>query len=422
MTQRKCPLYLASIALILGFGTIATADKITLKSGRVIQGTIIEESDGFVVVKTDKGITARFDAQLVKSVEKALTPTAIYKKRLASAESAADHLFLARFATKHNMAKKARLHYEKVLELSPNQGEARDKLGFSWDGQKWISRADYMKTLGLVKYKSRWVSESEKDLLQARAEAKKNRGKVRRLVWEAVKHKKLDRQIKAREQLGAMTPEALARPFRSALVLASRAERAFVVDSISSHSETRVFNKMLSRSVIAEPVRKIRHAALAALSSKKDRHAATYFTSALSSESPILRINAAHALMQFPDRRAVGPLIMTLRFETGDFGRAHIVNFTQRAYIRDFELSSGGTGLAIAEVADPVIDTFTEGTVLDVKVRKVEWYSKAAVLTHLTGQNFGVNQNSWVKWWKNNKKGFKLAPNARKKREEYLSK
>jgi hypothetical protein len=112
---------------------------------------------------------------------------------------------------------------------------------------------------------------------------------------------------------------------------------------------------------------------------------------------------------------------VTLRFESGDFGRAHIVNLTQRAYIKDFELTSGGTGLAIAEVADPVIGTFTEGTVLDVKVRKVEWYSKAAVLQHLTGRDFGINQTAWSNWYRKNKDSFQLSPEASKRRQKLLA-
>ena len=47
--------------------------------------------------------------------------------------------------------------------------------------------------------------------------------------------------------------------------------------------------------------------------------------------------------------------------------RVHTAVVTQRAYISDFELSSGGTGLAIAEVADPVVEIFQEGIVLDVR-------------------------------------------------------
>jgi type II secretory pathway component GspD/PulD (secretin) len=47
--------------------------------------------------------------------------------------------------------------------------------------------------------------------------------------------------------------------------------------------------------------------------------------------------------------------------------RVHISVVTQRAYISDYELASGGTGLAIAEVAQPIIATLQEGIVLDVR-------------------------------------------------------
>ena len=422
MTPLSKSLCLSSLALLILISPEANADKITLSSGRVMEGKVIEEKDGYVVIKTDKGITARFKAELIKSIEKAASPLERYEAMKAKAKTASDHLELARYCAKQNMKKEEEQHYKKVLELNPNQREARDKLGYAWNGQAWISRSNYMKDLGLVKYKGRWVSEAEKDLLVTRAEARKNRGKVRRLIWEAVKHKSLERQMKAREKLKGMSDLALVQPYRSALVLASQKERAFVIDSISSRvNSKKVFNKMLSRSVLAEPKRSIRHAALDALESKKDPNAALYFTSALSSESPILRINAANALMRFPDTRSIAPLIVTLRYETGDFGRAHVVNFTQRAYIRDFELSSGGTGLAIAEVADPVIDTFTEGTVLDVKVRKVEWYSKAAVLSHLTGADFGIKQVAWKNWYKKNKGQLALSPKAKKRRDAYLA-
>jgi general secretion pathway protein D len=40
---------------------------------------------------------------------------------------------------------------------------------------------------------------------------------------------------------------------------------------------------------------------------------------------------------------------------------------TQRAYVSDWELISGGTGLTVVEVADPIIATFQEGVVLEVR-------------------------------------------------------
>ncbi len=47
--------------------------------------------------------------------------------------------------------------------------------------------------------------------------------------------------------------------------------------------------------------------------------------------------------------------------------RVFVSVITQRAYIADYELVSGGTGFAIIEVADPVVQTFQEGVILDVQ-------------------------------------------------------
>ncbi len=62
------------------------------------------------------------------------------------------------------------------------------------------------------------------------------------------------------------------------------------------------------------------------------------------------------------DRIVNAPIVVA-----GDRQRVHTAVVTQRAYIADFELSSGGTGLAIAEVADPIVEVFQEGVVLDVR-------------------------------------------------------
>lgn len=47
--------------------------------------------------------------------------------------------------------------------------------------------------------------------------------------------------------------------------------------------------------------------------------------------------------------------------------RVHVSVITQRSYVQDYELVSGGTGLVVQEVADPVVATFQDGVILDVR-------------------------------------------------------
>jgi hypothetical protein len=58
-------------------------------------------------------------------------------------------------------------------------------------------------------------------------------------------------------------------------------------------------------------------------------------------------------------------------------------------------LVSGGTGFAIVEVADPVIQTNTTGVVLDADVRMVELRTRLRTLKKITGQDVG----KWRSWW-----------------------
>lgn len=71
----------------------------------------------------------------------------------------------------------------------------------------------------------------------------------------------------------------------------------------------------------------------------------------------------------------------------------------ERAFVSDYELVSGGTGFAIVEVADPVIQTNTTGVVLDADVRMVELRTRLRTLNKITGQDFGADVGKWRSWW-----------------------
>ena len=79
--------------------------------------------------------------------------------------------------------------------------------------------------------------------------------------------------------------------------------------------------------------------------------------------------------------------------------RGYIQQITQRAYIADYELVSGGTGFSIIEVADPVVRTNLEGVSLDVHVKRVEMIARRRALRRNTGQDFGTDQDRWRTWF-----------------------
>ena len=132
------------------------------------------------------------------------------------------------------------------------------------------------------------------------------------------------------------------------------------------------------------------------------RSTAKIFAQGLTHKRPSIRTRAANAISLFPNRAVVPQILGSIHMTWQGFGRAYMMQVTQRAYIADYELVSGGTGFSIIEVADPVVATNLEGVALDVKVRKVELTARLRALHKITGQDFGTNIKAWRNWWEKN--------------------
>jgi hypothetical protein len=158
--------------------------------------------------------------------------------------------------------------------------------------------------------------------------------------------------------------------------------------------------RLLSRAVIRDQKRAVRRASMSSLETRDDPDTGELFLPHLYSPQRQHRARAARNLERFPNRKAVPSLIVNLHAIWADFGRGFMFQGTQRSYIHDYNLVSGGTGFSIVEVADPEIQTLSTGVVLDVKVRKVEAYLYARALTAITDQDFGTDAKKWQKWWK----------------------
>ena len=62
----------------------AQADELHLSSGRVLDGTLIEQTGGFVVFRTASGAQARFPTKQVVKIVKGTSSTTLAKTRLAA--------------------------------------------------------------------------------------------------------------------------------------------------------------------------------------------------------------------------------------------------------------------------------------------------------------------------------------------------
>ncbi len=233
------------------------------------------------------------------------------------------------------------------------------------------------------------------------------------------------RTPKKREELHA----ALAR-FHDAFVIPALCDR---VEHASSTEERRLAARELSirgtdqavrslaRCVVLDGIGSVRSAAMDALKKIGNKETGKLFTEALTRSDPLQRTRATAALATFPRKEAVGVLaaLADPSQAANNSARAHIYVGTEHAYISGFNLTSGGTGNAIAEVAQPEISVLREGVVLDVSVRYIieyETFVRDSVLRFLSGEKQS-SVKGWQDWWQQAGSTFELSTAAREQLE-----
>ncbi|MBI4601032.1 MAG: HEAT repeat domain-containing protein [Planctomycetes bacterium] len=204
----------------------------------------------------------------------------------------------------------------------------------------------------------------------------------------------------ARERFEALPAAERERALVRAVARSSRKSvRTLAARELASFKGTTPL-EALARATVRDREKAVREAAMASIASIGDPAAGERFAPFLKSPERVERVRASRGLETYPARRAVPVLIETLRKVWADFGRGYFFQGTERSYVSDYSLVSGGTGFSLVEVADPTISKLADGVVLDVDVRRVEMEAHVRALRKITGQDFGADVVRWREWWK----------------------
>lgn len=385
------------------------ADTVYLKNGRSMKGEVIA-TEPEVVLELPSGGTVRFPASAVERIEESPSPAqelATREKNLIPGSAGAVYR-LAEWCRKQTLRQDYKRLLWRTLELDPGHDEARVALGFRKLGALWLTEDDYHQALGKVKLDGRWVSKEEYIELQRRS-APQPRQQAEELLRVAAGKGKRAAREQALTEFRALPTELRAWSLLRGTNSLRWRDRQFAVREMGELQDMAHHN-VLTRLAITDGKRSVRDEALQVLKNWENPDTVLSFIPYLSSEDQRHRINATRAINVFPDRRAVAPLVQRASKIWAGFGRAHITSVVQRAFVKDYELVSGGTGLVVQEVADPVVDTFQSGVILDIDVQRVEAVAYAAALQRITGQRFGMNFDKWGQWWAN--ETGKPAPDA----------
>ncbi|MFQ5653948.1 MAG: HEAT repeat domain-containing protein [Planctomycetota bacterium] len=386
--------------IILLSGSLAFCDRVQLQGGKLLEGKILSDGDPLVIL-LDSGGRVEIPRAQVLRIDRMATPREELARREGelSRGDAAGLYSLARWSAGRGLAEEARRLLWRVLEVDPDHSGARERLGFRKLGAVWLTEEDYQRAHGKVRHGDRWVTEKEWEELERRARSADALERAEGLFRQASGRGGDEERTEALEHLQGMSPGlqrwAVLRGMRPSR---PTRERQFAV-RLAEELPGRRPGRRLAHLAVTDPRRSVRDEALRVLKGWNHPDTAVAFMPYLVSDDDRQRVNAARALNVFPDRRAVGPLVRSLKMIWAGFGRAHVVQVVQRAYVQDYELVSGGTGLIVQEVADPVVDTFQAGVVLDVDVRRAEAIARISALQKITGQSHGMNFDRWASWW-----------------------
>lgn len=416
------PALLALIGLPLALFALPAAatqvrgDVVRMKNGGEIRGRITTpDADGeMLTVRTLTGGRVVVERKHVEFVTRRSLVVERYELRAkATPEAIQAQWELAEWCRQNRLSEQRDTHLRRIIELDPEHEPARHALGYSHHDGRWMTREERMQAQGLVKYKGRYITPQELQLLEkSAAELERERQWFKKIhVWK--------------EWLTGRNPERS----RDALAELKKVEDPDAVSALSHHfreeSDKRlraVYVEVLSQIAGPKPVpplavqslhdpdAEIRYAALNAIRPDQYATATPYFLRELKNEyNPIIQ-RAGAALRRVGDERAVPKLIDAL--VTTHHYRIRVPD-TSNTLSFGSDGSFGGGQSVLPPQIELMLRTgqFPNGVIIHnpqgnphartkiVRVRRDHQNSEVlAALQKLTGESFGYDERTWRLW------------------------
>ncbi|QDT28079.1 HEAT repeat domain-containing protein [Gimesia panareensis] len=397
--------------------TPAHADLIKLKQGGEIRGKLIPDHSGAESsrsIETLGGGLIRLDAQQIEFVTNRPLVIEEYETRARqTADTVEAHLELAEWCRKNFLTTPRHQELEKVIKLDPDHAKARAALGYTKRDGEWMTRDQIMRKNGYVKYKGRYVSSAELELLeknQADLEAERKWSKKINLWVTWVLSQNPQYQSEGLQNIQAIEdPHAVAGLARSLGKHENLSLRSLLVTTLQRIPGDLPL-RPLAELALTDPHQAIREAALEALTERDASRAIVYFIEALKHKSNLIVQRAAAGLSAIGDREVVPELINAL--VTSHTYRVRVPDASS-TYSFNSNGSFGGSGIVLPPdiEAGLLAGRYPNGVIVlpsqqpKVQMRTVSInhvHQNSAVLEalqKLTEQNFGYNQRLWRLWW-----------------------
>jgi hypothetical protein len=275
---------------------------------------------------------------------------------------------------------------KRIIELDPNQPDARRALGYVQIDGQWTTQDKAMIERGYKRYKNSWKLPQEIELLESKAKLES----ARQEWFQNIKRWRgwlgTDRDAQARENFSNISdPMAV-----KALLVNLRGDRFVPAKLIYVEALAKINSPeaamCLAVASMEDPVVEVRQTCLDRLQTEKRPNVVAYYVSKLrAKDNPTVNLAGA-ALGRMKDPSAVGPLIDALvtthKFKIPKAGGDNSMSTS---------FGSGGGGLSVGGGPTIISKQFPNQSVLDA-------------LTAITGVNFAFDQAAWKGWFAAQKK------------------
>ena len=423
--KRRRPLsrLLLVIAGLLAFGVAAPlrADLVKLSNGGELRGRIIRNSSAgktsseSIQLETLTGATVVVHKNATQFVTMRSLAVEEYESRARRiADTLEAHWELSEWCRQKGLSKQREAHLIKVVEHDPHHEKAQAALGHVWHEGAWVDRDELMASQGYVKYKGRYITTQELDVIQkTSAELEQEREWFQKVkLW----HGWLIGRHEERRQQGYVALQAIDDPHAAPALIRFLCEdtrrdmRMLGVMILSKLPGAKAVAGLVKLTLFdVDP--EIRYASLNGITPENFEYAQPAFIKELRSEYNTILCRAAAALGRVGDERAIAPLIdalitthrynvpsnelpgQTYSYRTdGSFGTGTTLPPDVEAAMRTGQLPQG------AIVLD---DTRSRNLPKKMVLVKVDHWNQdvLATLHKITKRDFGYDERTWHLWW-----------------------
>jgi len=410
---------LVTLIVIAGIPHSASrADLLKLKSGGEIRGKLLPPStSGSEEVRTVRTLTGgsiTVDAQQIEFITNRSLSIEEYESKSVEIENTvAAHLKLADWCLQNHLRSQRNQEMEQVLLLDPNHAKARAALGYTKRDGEWMTRDEAMRKNGYIKYKGRYVSSAELNLLEKNeAELIEERKWIKDVkLWLAWMNSNQVQQ----QQAGLKNIQSIRDPHSVAALarLLGRHKnmmiRSLLISTLAQIPGDKPL-RPLAELILTDPIRDIRHSALEVLTNRDATQAIAYFIEALKNKSNLIVKRAGSGLEAIGDQSVVPDLISALT-------TSHIYRIRVPDATSTYSFNTNGTFGNSGVVLPPEIEAgllagrYPNGVIVlpsqqpKVQMRTVsvkhihQNESILLALQNITKQNYGYNERLWRLWW-----------------------